>query len=104
MNCLSLNCFSWQIKVLLPNEQHVDGTLQHYNLHYNIALISVKEDSCPTEPVNVQFRGSVYFDLLAVGRIFKSGRLMAKRGRLSPMPVSYDCKFVRSCTCNITKV
>ena len=89
--------------MLLPNEQHADGTLQHYNLHYNIALISVK-DFCPTEPVKVQYRGSGSFELLAVGCIFKSGRLMAKRGELSPMPVSDDCEFLRCCTCNISKV
>jgi hypothetical protein len=31
-----------RIEVLLPNKRHVDGTLLHYSLHYNVALVSVK--------------------------------------------------------------
>uniref|UniRef100_A0A0D9V6F2 Uncharacterized protein n=1 Tax=Leersia perrieri TaxID=77586 RepID=A0A0D9V6F2_9ORYZ len=30
------------LKVLLPNKKHTEGTLQHCNLHYNVALVSVK--------------------------------------------------------------
>jgi len=33
----------FKIEVLLPNDQCTEGTLQHYNLHYNVAVISVKD-------------------------------------------------------------
>ena len=42
-----------QIEVLRPNGQHAEGELQHYNLHYNVALVSVK-DFCPSHPAKIQ--------------------------------------------------
>ncbi|OEL35129.1 hypothetical protein BAE44_0003853 [Dichanthelium oligosanthes] len=65
-----------RIEVLLPNEKLAEGILQHYNLHYNIALVSVN-DFCATQPVKIQHRWRDNRELLAVGCIFKSRKLMA---------------------------
>ncbi|XP_039827511.1 uncharacterized protein LOC120689270 [Panicum virgatum] len=35
-----------RIEVLLPNEERRVGALQHYNLHYNVALANVKDFLC----------------------------------------------------------
>ncbi|WVZ79787.1 hypothetical protein U9M48_027324 [Paspalum notatum var. saurae] len=74
-----------RIKVLLPSKNQVDGILQHYNLHYNIALVSVN-DYCPSHR-----------------RIFKSGKLMASRGRNIRMKGTLDCNFLEYSTCRISK-
>ncbi|CAO1941039.1 unnamed protein product [Urochloa humidicola] len=42
-----------RIEVLLPNKRRIKGTLQHYSLHYNVALVSVK-DCRFVRPANVQ--------------------------------------------------
>jgi hypothetical protein len=40
-----------QIEMLLPHNRRIEGTLQNYNLHSNVALISVK-DYCACHPLN----------------------------------------------------
>ncbi|CAM0147764.1 unnamed protein product [Urochloa decumbens] len=91
-----------RIEVLLPNKELAEGTLQHYNLHYNIALVSVN-DLCATQPLKIQHRWRDNRELLAVGRIFKSGKLMAARGLQFSTVVTHDCKFLGYTTCAITK-
>lgn len=92
-----------QIEVLLPNNLRTVGTVQHYNLHYNVALVSVK-DHCVRQPVKIQPYGHNCRKLLAVGRIFESGRLMAARGQQFPTVVTHDCKFLSYSGCTTTKV
>ncbi|CAL4945488.1 unnamed protein product [Urochloa decumbens] len=41
-----------RIEVLLPNEDYIGGALQHYNLHYNVALVNVK-DFTAHNPLNL---------------------------------------------------
>uniref|UniRef100_A0A0E0K7Q0 Peptidase S1 domain-containing protein n=1 Tax=Oryza punctata TaxID=4537 RepID=A0A0E0K7Q0_ORYPU len=41
-----------RIEVLLPNKQCIEGILKHFNLHYNVALVSV--DYRALRPANVQ--------------------------------------------------
>ncbi|XP_062231784.1 uncharacterized protein LOC133929158 isoform X2 [Phragmites australis] len=91
-----------RIEVLCPNKQRAEGTLQHYNLHYNVALVSIK-DFCARQPVIIQHRWCGSCELLAVGCCFKSGRLMAARGRQFPGPNTLDCKYLGYSTCRITK-
>ncbi|CAO2195943.1 unnamed protein product [Urochloa humidicola] len=91
-----------KIEVLLPNNKPAEGILQHYNLHYNIALVSVN-DFCATQPLKIQHRWRDNRELLAVGRIFKSGKLMAARGLQFSTVVTHDCKFLGYTTCGITK-
>ncbi|CAO1943109.1 unnamed protein product [Urochloa humidicola] len=91
-----------RIEVLLPNKQPTEGILQHYNLHYNIALVSVN-DFCATRPVKIQHRWRDNRELLAVGCIFEYGNLMAARGRQICKVVTHDCRFLGYTTCGITK-
>ena len=93
-----------QIEVLLPTKQCVEGTLQHYNLHYNIALVSVKGFRA-SHPAKIQHLWNDHScDVVAVGYCFKSGKLMAARGEQLSRPATLDCKYLSYSTCNITKV
>jgi len=93
-----------KIEVCLPDNEHVPGTLQHYSLRYNIAVISIMGSPCtqtaqiydqlPTEP-----RGEV----VAVGRVYESGKLIATGGTLTDKPSELDCKELKLSTCKITK-
>lgn len=42
-----------RIEVLLPNKERRVGAVQHYNLHYNVALVNAK-DFCAPHPANIQ--------------------------------------------------
>lgn len=91
--------------MLLPNKEHTEGKLQHVNLHYNVALVSVK-DFFPRQPaVKVEHRWPDYTTkVLAVGRCFSCGRLMAAIGHRYFRPgVKFDCKYLGYSTCKITK-
>ncbi|KAF8646805.1 hypothetical protein HU200_065603 [Digitaria exilis] len=94
------------IEVLLPNKERRGGELQHYNLHYNVALVSVKDFTAP-HPANIQpYRSNHSSELVAIGRSFKSGILMAASGQHcqhTEMPDTLDCKLLRYSTCRITK-
>ncbi|KAJ1287144.1 hypothetical protein BS78_03G407700 [Paspalum vaginatum] len=92
-----------RIEVLLPNKKLAKGILQHYNLHYNIALVSVNY-SCASQPVKIPDPGwPDNCQSLAVGYIFKSRKLMAAKGDPIPMVITHDCKFLFYTTCGITK-
>ncbi|OEL13028.1 hypothetical protein BAE44_0025952, partial [Dichanthelium oligosanthes] len=80
--------------------ENLRGTLQHYNLHYNVALVSVK-DFCAPNPANIQHQGRD--ELVAIGCCFEYGILMAARGQHTEMLGRLDCKLLRYSTCKITK-
>ncbi|GJM96852.1 hypothetical protein PR202_ga13722 [Eleusine coracana subsp. coracana] len=72
-----------RIDVLLPDKQHTQDTLQHYHLHYNIAIVSFK-GSCALSTANLYDAGALSSTRVeAVGRCFESGMLMATRGKLT---------------------
>ncbi|KAK3136072.1 hypothetical protein QOZ80_5BG0427620 [Eleusine coracana subsp. coracana] len=85
------------------NEGRMQGTLQHYSLHYNVALVSVK-DYCPLRPANIQLKYYMCSEVAAVGRCFKSGKLMAAKGVLVDWTGTLDCKFLARASCKISKV
>ncbi|KAJ1257918.1 hypothetical protein BS78_10G033400 [Paspalum vaginatum] len=90
------------IKVLL-NNQCREGMLQHYSLHYNIALVSVK-DYPALRPSNTRLCwNNVPFEVAAVGRCFNSGALMATGGDVFSWKLTLDCCFLTRTTCKITK-
>ncbi|CAL5064159.1 unnamed protein product [Urochloa decumbens] len=89
------------IDVLLHN-QCTEGTLQHYNLHYNVALVSVKEVP-DLRPSNTLLRWKRPFKVAAVGRCFLTGALMATSGDLVPWTGTLDCHFLARSTCKISK-
>lgn len=90
-----------RIEVLL-NSQCREGTLQHYSLHYNVALVSVK-DFPALRPSNTLLRWDKAFKVAAIGRCFKSGALMATSGDLVSWTGTLDCDFLSTSTCKITK-
>jgi len=93
---------NFKIEVLLPNNQRTEGTLQHYNLHYNVALVSFKDyrdhRALNTVPYFID-----HFEVAAVGRCFESGALLATCGELVNWTGTLDCKFLICSTCKITK-
>uniref|UniRef100_K3ZMW7 Uncharacterized protein n=1 Tax=Setaria italica TaxID=4555 RepID=K3ZMW7_SETIT len=89
-----------RIEVLL-NNQCKEAKLEHCNLHYNIALVSVKYRAL--RPLNTSFDWESSSRVAAVGRCFKSGTLMATSGRLVPWSGTLDCEFLTRSTCKITK-
>ena len=100
-----LTNYGLQIEVRLPNNKYRAGRLEHYNLHYNVALVSVK-DFRAVRPVIFQHECcyGCPSTLIAVGRCFESGTLMASKGRLSDWSGQLDCKFLVHSTCKTTKV
>ncbi|KAF8701954.1 hypothetical protein HU200_033287 [Digitaria exilis] len=95
-----------KIKVYLPNKQLVFGTLERCNLSYNIAVVSVKGFRClrTAELHNqVQIQPLKVKEVVAVGRIFESGKLMATSGILAEKGSNLDCKELRISTCKVTK-
>ncbi|CAM0909155.1 unnamed protein product [Alopecurus aequalis] len=90
-----------RIKVLV-NGQRRAGMLQHYSLHYNVALVSV-EDYRALRPSNTLLRWNKAFEVAAIGRCFKTGELMATCGKLVSWTGTLDCNFLRTSSCKITK-
>ncbi|CAD6209940.1 unnamed protein product [Miscanthus lutarioriparius] len=85
-----------------PSKQTV-GTLQHYHLHYNVAIVSIKGFRCLRteefhDPGQIKRK-----EVLSVGRVFKSGKLMATGGILTDKPSKLDCKELMVSTCRISK-
>ncbi|CAN6217100.1 unnamed protein product, partial [Urochloa humidicola] len=87
------------------NRGRREGKLMHYNLHYNVALVSVQK-FCAV-PQAISKHGSLICSsklVAAVGRCFKSSDLMASSGQLVPSwSGPFDCKKLRYSTCRITK-
>lgn len=99
----SHHLYHFQIKVLLPNKKSINGTLEHYDLHYNVALVSVNNphDLCPA---NTLPSWPMCSDVVAVGRCFQSHALMATSGKLISSTSALDCYLLIHSSCKITKV
>ena len=96
---------SLQIQVYLPNKLVVTGTLQHYNLEYNVAVISVMGFHClRTAEFHNQVQIEPQREVVAIGRVFESGKLMATSGIVTGKESTLDCKELMVTTCKITKV
>ncbi|KAF8707150.1 hypothetical protein HU200_030391 [Digitaria exilis] len=93
---------SLRIEVLLPSMERKEGTLEHYNLHYNVALVSVKHRH-HLRAVNPRLSMSLISHVAAVGRCFQSGSLMAMSGPLVSWSGTLDCDFLVRSSCKITK-
>ncbi|KAF0907755.1 hypothetical protein E2562_020497 [Oryza meyeriana var. granulata] len=93
-----------KIVVHLPNKQQTVGTLQHYNLHYNVAIVSIRGFRClRTEEFHDPGEIKHHKKVLSIGRVFKSGKLMATGGILTDKPCKLDCKELMVSTCRISK-
>jgi small nuclear ribonucleoprotein (snRNP)-like protein len=91
--------------VLLRDNRRIKGTLQHYNLHYNVALVSVKGYRA-RRPLNSVATSYLYGidEVAAVGRCFESCELMATSGEMVGWTGTLDCEVLMRSTCKITKV
>ncbi|CAO2175473.1 unnamed protein product [Urochloa humidicola] len=93
-----------KIQVYLPNKQLAVGTLQHYNLSCNIAVVSVKGyRCCRTAELHNQMQIEPHMEVVAIGRIFETGKLMATSGIVSEKESDLDCKELKISTCKVTK-
>jgi S1-C subfamily serine protease len=93
-----------KIQVYLPNKLVVTGTLQHYNLEYNVAVISVMGFRClRTAEFHNQVQIEPQREVVAVGRVFESGKLMATSGIVTGKEGKLDCKELMVTTCKIAK-
>ncbi|XP_022682638.1 uncharacterized protein LOC101782153 isoform X2 [Setaria italica] len=92
-----------RIVVLLPNRERCEGKLEHYSLHYNVALVSIKNYTvdCPVDLNREHIDWST--KLLAVGRCFESGLAMAASGKCTRWSGNLDCKDLQYTACTITK-
>ncbi|PNT69925.1 hypothetical protein BRADI_2g03130v3 [Brachypodium distachyon] len=93
-----------KIEVCLPDKQYTKGTLQHYNLHYNIAVVSITGFSCTrTAQIYDQVQIEPHGEVVAVGKIFEYGILMAASGIVTHKASKINCKELMISTCKITK-
>ncbi|CAO2171045.1 unnamed protein product [Urochloa humidicola] len=93
-----------KIKLYLPNKRVAEGTLQYCDLSYNIAVVGVKGFRClRTAEFNNQMQIEPHTEVVAVGRIFESGKLMATSGKVADKEGNLDCKELMISTCKVTK-
>ncbi|CAO2188131.1 unnamed protein product [Urochloa humidicola] len=93
-----------KIQVYLPNKQLAIGALQHYNLSYNIAVVSVEGyRCCRTAEFHNQMQIEPHMEVVAIGRIFETGKLMATSGIVTEKESDLDCKELKISTCKVTK-
>ncbi|KAK3130144.1 hypothetical protein QOZ80_6BG0489560 [Eleusine coracana subsp. coracana] len=93
-----------QIKVYFPNGLDVRGTLQYCNLQYNIAVMNtaVVPDFCPLNIYN-PVRAEIGCKVVAVERVFNSGRVTSTCGIITGKDSNLDCDKLMVSTCKITK-
>jgi hypothetical protein len=96
---------SLQIKLRLPNNQVVDGWIQHYDLPFSMVVVVTRYSPdlhtvCFSNSVKVQR----HTDLLALKRCFESGKLMQTHGVPNDDPSKIDSKGSMLSTCKITMV
>ncbi|KAF8700656.1 hypothetical protein HU200_034003 [Digitaria exilis] len=94
-----------RIEVLLKlndQDQYGEGTLEHYSLHYNVALVNIKDYSTP-RPLKALLDCKEPDKVVVVGRCFESGTLMATYGELVSWSGTLDCDYLVRSTCKISK-
>ncbi|KAF8695377.1 hypothetical protein HU200_037609 [Digitaria exilis] len=94
-----------KIMVRLPNGNFVKGKIWNYDCHYNVAVVMTKSfKEFPVAQVCNEVRlnhGSSHADLVAIGRCYESGELMATSGTLLYKTSNVDLLMTSSC--KITK-
>ncbi|KQK20350.1 hypothetical protein BRADI_1g53980v3, partial [Brachypodium distachyon] len=89
-----------RIEVCLPNKKHTTGTLQHYSLQYNVAVVTINDLDGNRA---AKFVEEPQTKIVALGRVFKSGNFMATRGVVTGKQSGFDCKELKVSSCKITK-
>ncbi|KAG2583435.1 hypothetical protein PVAP13_6KG218600 [Panicum virgatum] len=90
---------SLRIQVHLPNRKEGIGRLKHYDLGYNVALVYTESFPEIEEIFLGQFQIKPHSKVVAVGRGFNSGKLMATAGTVTDERTE---KYMIS-TCKITR-
>uniref|UniRef100_A0A0E0M8N6 Uncharacterized protein n=1 Tax=Oryza punctata TaxID=4537 RepID=A0A0E0M8N6_ORYPU len=95
------------IEVFLPLNQRSCGTLEFYNLNYNIAIVSLKKNLSAVRPEDI-FSKTVQEPsekVVAIGRDTRLGPLMATIGNVKhgKKGCKLDCKDLKLSTCKIKK-
>ncbi|RLN36424.1 uncharacterized protein C2845_PM03G02830 [Panicum miliaceum] len=98
---------SLQIEVFLPPNQRGSGTLEFYNLSYNIAIVSVKKNfnAVHTEDIFRKPAQKPSEKVVAIGRDVRYGPLMATIGEVKRTNKGSNvvCKGIWVSTCKIKK-
>ncbi|TVU12439.1 hypothetical protein EJB05_46086, partial [Eragrostis curvula] len=93
-----------EIQVYLPNCRLAKGRLQHYNFRYNVALVSIRGFKCRRiAKFDKQVQASPHQKVIAIGRAFETGKLMATSGELIEKRNNLSCTDLKDSTCQITK-
>ncbi|CAL5006417.1 unnamed protein product [Urochloa decumbens] len=92
-----------KIQVYLPNKQLAVGTLRHYSVSYNIAVVSVEGYRCCRTAEFHKMQIEPHMEVVAIGRIFETGKLMATSGIVAEKESNLDCKELKISTCKVTK-
>ncbi|XP_047070494.1 uncharacterized protein LOC124678668 isoform X3 [Lolium rigidum] len=100
-----------RIEVCLPSKQCVPGTLQYYDPHYNMAVVSFFS-GVSIRGVNVlvarrhrvtELSETPQTKVVALGRGFRSGEFMVTNGVVTGERSRFDCQELQMSTCKITK-
>ena len=100
---LNSSLLHFQIEVLLPSKECRNEKLEHYNLHYNVALVSVQNHR-DLRPAKARLSLNMCYEVAAIGRCFKAGALMAVSGKLISWTGTLDCGVLICSLCKIKKV
>ncbi|XP_047051331.1 uncharacterized protein LOC124656667 [Lolium rigidum] len=94
----------WKIEVCLPSKRREEGILEYYNLQYNVAVVSIKSvHSYRAAKLDETSQTEVGAQVVALGRGFESGELMAKNGVVTGKRRKFGDEELQISTCKITK-
>ncbi|TVU43881.1 hypothetical protein EJB05_03301, partial [Eragrostis curvula] len=97
-------CKFIEIQVYLPNKRCAKGKLKHYDLQYNIAIVTIRGYHCRrTAKIDIKEPVEPHNGVVAIGRTFETGKLMATSGMLTTESIELDCDELAFSTCKITK-
>jgi small nuclear ribonucleoprotein (snRNP)-like protein len=96
-----------EIQVQLPNNKLTKGTLEYYDLNFNIVVVGISNFRCPSIlPLIKDVEGQVKpykYVVVAIGRVFQTNKLMSTFGTLTRRKTKLDCRELKISTCKITK-
>ncbi|XP_047057872.1 uncharacterized protein LOC124664381 [Lolium rigidum] len=93
-----------KIVVCLPDNRIIRGTLEHNSPNYNIAVIGITGLCCTRAArMSHQVQHKPHGEVVALGRVYNSGKLMATSGVVTSKPSELNCKDLVIYTCKITK-
>ena len=85
----------------LPSKKYISGQLEKYDFCYNVAIISIAGFRNNRAAILVEAPPR---EVVALGRVFKSGNFMATEGLVTGEQCKFDCKELKISTCKTTKV